>query len=145
MQAAENLLSQLQAQGTTEPDISFEISMFELDLLMRRNDYPLALSKLDVLIKRGNNEGIDILHRIQLLTKKAQLLCRCGVPLKGFSAAVRAASAAWRARLLPALWEALNAVVDVLIHLKEFHAAARILHAIMPQVRIALCSSIDRL
>lgn len=67
---------------------------------------------------------------------KAQLFDKCGVPLKGFSVAIRAANIAYRARLLPALWQAISAVANVLVHLREFEAATKLLGAIMPHVSL---------
>ena len=134
LQVAENLLSQLLVQEPTEPDIAFEINVLEMDFLMRRGSYPLALSKLEDLASRLTEEDADIYHRVRLLTLKAHILSKCGVPLKGFSVAVRAASGAWRARILPALWDAMGAVANVLVYLREFEAAAKLLIAIMPQV-----------
>ena len=109
----------------------------ELELLIRRRSYSLALSKVEALASKLNDDDAEILSRVRLLSIKAWLLSLCGVPLKGFSIAVRAASVAWRARLLPELWTALSAVTNVLVHLGEFDAAARILNAIMPQVGVS--------
>ncbi len=134
LRAAERLLSQLLAQEPCEPDVVFEMHVFELELLMRQGSYPIALEKLEHMISTVNDEDADVLTRLRLLILKAQLFSRCGVPLKSFSAAMRATSVAWRARLLPALWEALMAVANILLHLREFEAAAKLLHAILPQV-----------
>lgn len=68
------------------------------------------------------------------MTLKARILDKCGRPEKGFSIAVRAATIAHRAKLLPALWDAVGAVSNVLISLKEFAAAGKMLDSIMPQV-----------
>ena len=68
-----------------------------------------------------------------MMTLKARIYEKAGIPQKGFSVALRAASLAHRAMLLPALWEAVGAVCAILISLKEFSAAARLLESIMPQ------------
>lgn len=114
--------------------MAFEITTLSLDLLIRRGSYPEALEKLERLSSRLIDEDADVYHRARLLTLKAQLLSKCGVPLKGFSVAIRAASVAWRARILPSLWHALSAVANVLVHLREFEAAVKLLVAIIPQV-----------
>ena len=101
---------------------------------MRQGSFPAALEKLESLAANLSSEDADVLSRLRLLTIKAQLFSRCGVPLKGFSAVVRAASVAWRTRLLPVLWEALTAIAGILVHLEEFEAAARLVGAVMPQV-----------
>lgn len=130
--------------------MAFEVGVLELDLLSRRGSYSAALEKLEALFDKLNEEDADILLRVRLLTMKAQLLATCGVPLKGFSAAIRAASVAWRARLRPALWDALMAVSNILVHLREFEAAAKLLGAIVPQVWVLfshrltiICYSVD--
>lgn len=134
LRAAEHLLNQLLAQDSTEPDVAFEIKILDLDLMMRRGSYPEALEELERLSSRLVDEDADVYHRARLLTLKAQLLSKCGVPLKGFSVAIRAASVAWRARILPSLWEALATVANVLVHLREFEAAVKLMIAIIPQV-----------
>ena len=68
------------------------------------------------------------------MTLKAQIYNQAGIPQKGFSIAIRAASLAYKARLLPALWEAVGALCQILNSLKEFNATSRLLRAIMPQV-----------
>ncbi len=110
--------------------------MLRIDLLTRRQSYDLALSALEDLASKLQNEGQDIYYRIRLLSMKAYLLDKCGRAEKGFSVALRAASLAHRARLLPALWEAMGAVSNVLINLGEFEAAGRLLGSIMPQVSL---------
>ncbi|KAI9819380.1 MAG: anaphase promoting complex subunit 5 [Phylliscum demangeonii] len=134
LRVAEHLCSQLLAQESTEPDIAIEIRLLEIDLLVHRGAYTQALSNLERMSRRLADEHADIYHRIRLLNIKAHLLSRSGVVLKGFSLAVRAASIAWRAQLLPPLWDALGAIANVLVHLKEFDAAAQLLVAIIPQV-----------
>lgn len=89
---------------------------------------------LESLATKLSNEGADIYQRIKLMTLKAHIYDKAGIPQKGFSVALRAASIAHRARLLPALWEAVGAVCAVLISLNEFNAAAKLLESIMPQV-----------
>lgn len=101
----------------------------------------MALSKLETLSSKLAEDDADIYHRVRLLNLKAHILSKCGVPLKGFSVAVRAAGAAWRARILPALWDSLCAVADSLLHLREFDAAFKLLSAITPQVIISDSSS----
>lgn len=65
---------------------------------------------------------------------KADLLSKCGRPLKGLSVAVSAATLAWRARLLPVLFAAFRTVAGILIALGEFEAAYDMLDKVMPQV-----------
>jgi anaphase-promoting complex subunit 5 len=114
--------------------MSFEISLLHLDFLIRNRSYAEALSKIESLAKILKEHNADVYHRVQILTLKAIVLDKCGTPERGFSIAIRAASTAWRARILPALWFAMAAVANIVIHLQEFEAAKNILASIMPQV-----------
>ena len=67
------------------------------------------------------------------MTLKAKIFAAAGQPERGFSAAVRAASTAMRARILPALWDAVGALAGILNELEEYRAANELLAAIMPQ------------
>jgi anaphase-promoting complex subunit 5 len=64
---------------------------------------------------------------------KALLQDKCGRPQKGFSVAVRAASIAWRARLIPALWDAMAVIANILTSLSEFRASVQILISVLPR------------
>jgi anaphase-promoting complex subunit 5 len=105
-----------------------------MDLQVRRGDYSKAMEILERLAIKLIDEELDVYQRIKLMTLKARIYDKAGIPQKGFSVALRAASLAHRARLLPALWEAVGAVSAILISLKEFNAAAKLLESIMPQV-----------
>ena len=107
--------------------------MLKIDLSVRRGDYSKAMEILENIASRLTDEEADILQRIKVMTLKARIYDKAGIPQKGFSVALRATSLAYRARLLPALWEAVGAVCAILISLKEFGAAARLLESIMPQ------------
>ena len=108
--------------------------MLEMDLLIRRGDYSEAMKILEGFATKVNDEEADISQRVKLMTLKAQIYDKAGIPQKGFSVALRAASLAHRAKLLPALWEAVGRVCAVLISLKEFGPTAKLLESIMPQV-----------
>jgi anaphase-promoting complex subunit 5 len=47
---------------------------------------------------------------------------------------ISAASAAWRARLLPALFQAFAVLANILNHLEEYATAYTIMDSLMPQV-----------
>ena len=135
LDAADRLLSQLISPTPSDPDIYFEIQLLHIDLLIRRGNLSLALSKVESLITDLTDlDGVDIDQRVRLLALKVLVLDKCGRPEKGFSVAVRAASVAWRARLMPALWQAMGMIANILVHLREFEAAVKILASIMPQV-----------
>ena len=129
------LLSQLlQSNGAdSDPDLSFEINTLQIDYLIRRTDYGRAMAKIEQLAAAMKEDGDDINLRIKLLTMKAVLQDKCGRPQKGFSVAVRAASIAWRARLIPALWGAMAVLANILTSLSEFQASAQILISVLPR------------
>ncbi|KAF7905920.1 hypothetical protein EAF00_000199 [Botryotinia globosa] len=135
LEGADHILSQLlQCDGLeADSDLSFEISTLHIDYLVRRADFGTALSKLEQLASSLKEHGDDINLRVKILTTKAFLQSRIGRPEKGFSVAVRAASIAWRARLMPALWAAMGAVANILVALSEFQAACQIVIAIIPR------------
>jgi anaphase-promoting complex subunit 5 len=132
---ADHLLSQLlQYNGPdSDPELAFEINTLYIDYLIRRTDFSSALAKIEKLASEMKEDGDDINLRVKLLTMKALLQDRCGRPQKGFSVAVRAASIAWRARLIPALWAAMGAIANILTSLSEFQASAQILISIVPR------------
>lgn len=135
LDGADQLLSQLlQCNGAdTDADLAFEINLLHIDYLMRRTDYGKALAKIEQVASEMKEDGDDINLRVKLLVLKALLQDKVGRPQKGFSVAMRAASIAWRARLIPALWTALGAVANILSSLSEFQASQQILTAVIPR------------
>ncbi|KAL3420178.1 anaphase-promoting complex protein [Phlyctema vagabunda] len=132
---AAHILSQLMQSNDsdTDPELSFEINILNIDYLSRRTDFGGALAKVEELAALMKIEGDDINLRVKLLIMKALLQEKCGRPQMGFSVAIRAASIAWRARLMPALWGAMGAIANVLTSLHEFRAASQILVAVIPR------------
>ena len=133
MVAAEAVLSQLRAPPNLGHDLQFSILTLEIDLEMRRGDYAKAVEILETLSSKLTDGGADIFQRIKVMTLKARIYDKARISQKGFSVALRAASLAHRARLLPALWEAVGAICAILVSLKEFGAAVKLLESIMPQ------------
>lgn len=132
--AAQLLTQLLQCNGSeTDYDLGFEIDILHTEYLTRRTDYAAALAKLEKIATEMNDVGEDINLRVKVLTMKALLQSKAGRPQKGFSVAVRAASIAWRARLIPALWGAMGAIANILTSLSEFQAASQILIAVLPR------------
>lgn len=133
MVAAKTVLSQLQAPPNIGQDLQFSILTLEIDLNLRRGDYTKAMEILENLSSKLADGEADIFQRVKVMTLKARIYDKAGITEKGLSIALRAASLAHRARLLPALWEAVGAVCAILISLKEFIAAAKLLESVMPQ------------
>ena len=134
MNAAQTVLAQLQAPQNLGQDLHFSILTLEIELNVRRGDYTKAMEILEDIASKLTGGEADIFQRIKVMTLKARIYYKAGLPQKGFSIAVGAASLAHRATLLPALWEAVGAVCAVLISLKEFSAAAKLLESVMPQI-----------
>lgn len=78
-------------------------------------------------------ETPDVYQQMHLLVLKALLFANAGVPEKGFSIAVRVASASVKAKILPALWEAVGVLSNILNALGETVAARGLLDAVLPQ------------
>ncbi|TVY60709.1 Anaphase-promoting complex subunit [Lachnellula suecica] len=134
LDGADQLLSQLlQSNGDADSDLGFEVDILHIDYLTRRTDFGRALAKIEKMASAMKEEGDDIALRTKLLVLKAGLQDKAGRPQKGFSVAVRAASIAWRARLIPLLWSAMGAIANILNSLSEFQAASQILMAIIPR------------
>ena len=108
--------------------------MLEIDLQLRRKDHVQALEILEKLAKKLDAGDFDIYQRIKLMVVKAHVYEEAGNPQKSFSVALRAATLAYRAKILPVLWEAICAICAVFHSVKEFDASMKLLGSIMPQV-----------
>ncbi|RKF73908.1 Anaphase-promoting complex subunit 5 [Golovinomyces cichoracearum] len=117
-----------------DADLFFEINVLYIDYLTRRTDYSQALVLIEKLLSSIRKDGEDKNQKNRLLILKALLYDKAGRPQKGFSIALRAASNAWQARLMPTLWAAMGAISNILTSLAEFQASTQILIAIFPRV-----------
>lgn len=134
LDAAELLLQRLQGQGGTDVEMGFSLSILEVDLLHRRGILDKALEATEALAQRASVEMNDVVVTMRLMNLKVRLLADSDNTLKGFSLVTQAAQIAYRARTLPSLWESLGLLANILNALREFSAAAELMHAIMPQV-----------
>lgn len=121
---------------TSDPDLSHQISLLEITLLMHPSgpDLPTAYRKITSLLATTS----DLAQTLHLLTLKAGVFAAAGKPEKGFSIAVRAASRAERAGLVPVLLEALAALAEILNKVGEFGPAREVVEAALPQVRLLI-------
>jgi anaphase-promoting complex subunit 5 len=135
LDAAEQLLNQLrQTQpDDLEPDLSFVIEALNVEYLMRRNDLSAAFGRVEHMLNDARNHDHDISIRIRLLLLKAQLFDKAGRPQKGFTISMQAASMAWRARIMPTLWQAIGSMANILNSMGEFEAAANLMDAVIPR------------
>lgn len=121
---------------TSDPELSHQISLLDISLLMHPSsaDLPSAYRKITSLLATTS----DLAQTLHLLTLKAGVFAAAGKPEKGFSIAVRAASRAERAGLVPVLLEALAALAEILNKVGEFGAAREVVEAALPQVCLLL-------
>lgn len=117
---------------TSDPDLAHQISLLEIALLTHPTspDLPSAYRKITAMLSTTS----DLAQTLHLLTLKAGVFAAAGKPEKGFSIAVRAASRAERAGLVPVLLEALAALAEILNKVGEFAAAKELIEAALPQV-----------
>lgn len=114
--------------------MAFSVSILEIDLHIRRRDLSIAMEIVEKVGDRTEEDDVDVSHRVDLMVLKARIWDKAGIPQKGFSLAMRAASLAHRASLLPALWDAVGAICRILTSLSDFDPASKLMESIMPQV-----------
>lgn len=134
MDAAERKLSSLDKLPFRDPSLEFEIQMLRTRYQILRRNYTKAFTLVDGLLAQQKVREGDIDQHARLLTAKAKIFAEAGRPEKGFSYAIRAVDMAARARILPAVWEAVGALGIVLNAISEFQAAADLVDAVIPQV-----------
>lgn len=134
LSAAIAVINRLKGQGAPDLELKLHLSLLQVDLLSRRDSIHEAIRLLETVAENAQIETPDVLPQVKLLNAKASLLAKCGHPLKGLTIVLRAASTAYRARLLPALWEATTNLSHILNELSEFAPAVFLLSAIVPQV-----------
>lgn len=132
--AADHVLAQLRADPGLDRDLRFKVDLHEIDIKLRRGDIPLAMELLEQIADTLNEEQADIYCRIKVMTLKARIYDQAGSPQKGFSVALRAANLSYKCKLLPCLWEAVNAISAILNSLAEYEASIKLLESIVPQV-----------
>jgi anaphase-promoting complex subunit 5 len=101
--------------------------------LASKGDYSAAFTAISKLAQSLREDNADILQRVSVLLMKADLFRKVGKPERGFSVALRAASVAFKARLMPSLWGAVGLLANILNDLGECASARRLLDAVLPQ------------
>jgi anaphase-promoting complex subunit 5 len=132
--AAERIATQLHGQGPPDLDSSCVLELLKVEISLSRSNTSQALSQIEIIADKIATGHTDVLHLAQLLNLKARTLIQAKHPLKSFSIVVRAAQIAYRARILPCLWESIGLLSTILTSLREFSAAADILQSIIAQV-----------
>lgn len=115
-------------------DLALHLSLLEIEFRLRKGHYQKAMDILDEVAHFMQQDNFDIFVQVRLLCYKARILAKTGLPQRGFSLAMRAASIAYRSRVLPGLWEAIGVLATVLLSLGESEAAAEMMESIMPQI-----------
>jgi anaphase-promoting complex subunit 5 len=141
--AASVLLTHLISPESTpviDPELAYQITIQNIEYLQKSGSFDAAYDAIEDLAEKLKAEDADIYQRIHTMVLKALLFNRVGKPQKGFTVAMRAANAAWQAKLLPALWEAWGTVANILGAMGEYDTERKILDAIIPQVRLRLVS-----
>ncbi|KAF9872188.1 anaphase-promoting complex protein [Colletotrichum karsti] len=135
LDGADQLLSQLlqTKKDDLEPDMAFVVDFLHIDYLIRRGDLSTAFSKVEDMLASVRDDKRDISLRVRLMLIKVHLYDKCGRPQRGFTIAMRAASMAWRARLVSCLWQAIGAIANILTSLDEFEASIQLLTAVLPR------------
>lgn len=115
-------------------DLDLQLSFLEIEFRLRKGHHSQAIAIVEGIAQTMHQENFDVLAQIRLLCFKARILEKTGLPQRGFSLAMRAASIAHRCRVLPGLWEAIGVLATVLLSMREFEAAVEMMESIMPQV-----------
>lgn len=123
------LMSQLPHPDT---ETSFQISYLEIDLLIRQRSFGQALDAIEKLVDRVVAETNDVLWKAKLMVLNAALWAKGNKPFKGFSIVIRAIDMAYKARILPVLFEGAVVLAHILNESYEFSAAKDLLLAVLP-------------
>ncbi|KIW63433.1 hypothetical protein PV04_10272 [Phialophora macrospora] len=136
LDGAERLLDRLRGRGSPDVELCFSLSIFEVELMLRRGLLDEALEKIGKVGRAAveNQEINDITLQMRLLNLKTRVLIQSGQSLKAFSLVTRAVRTAFRARHLAAMWESIGLLATILNDLREFAAAVDLVESIMPRV-----------
>lgn len=135
--ACDVLLSSLRPDSSTDPEISFVLCEARIDYLISRGHFSDAFAAIEDSATLLREQEADVHQRVATLLMKANLFAHVGKPERGFSVALRAASVAFKARLMPLLWNAVGLLCHILNSMGEFEGAWRLLNAVIPQVRMS--------
>jgi anaphase-promoting complex subunit 5 len=121
------------SSDTLDPELHFLLSEAYIDYLASKGDHSAAFTATSHLAQSLKEDNADILQRVSVLLMKADLFRKAGKPERGFSIALRAASVAYKAKLMPSLWSAVGLLANILNGLGECASAKRLLEAVLPQ------------
>jgi anaphase-promoting complex subunit 5 len=104
-----------------------------IDYLVSRGSYSEAFTAISLLAQSLKEDSADVLQRVNVLLMKGDLLRKVGRPERGFGVALRAASASYKAKLMPSLWAAVGLLANILNGLGECVSAKRLIEGVIPQ------------
>ncbi|KAF2397501.1 hypothetical protein EJ06DRAFT_514944 [Trichodelitschia bisporula] len=133
IQAAYRIMAELNVRPYQDTDIQFHVAILNIEYLCKSSNFPQAYEAIEDLGHKLQEEDGDVFQRVTVLLQKAHLFEAVGRPAQGFTVALRAANSAYRARLLPSLWEAVGLMAKIHSSLEQFEAARRLLEAVLPQ------------
>ncbi|GAB7359582.1 hypothetical protein MBLNU230_g6768t1 [Neophaeotheca triangularis] len=121
------------ARSTNDPELMYEISLLEIDLLLARQEHYSALEILNTHLQTlSERKETDLSHPLHLLLLKATTFAKAGQSQKGLSIALRAAKLAESCQLLPVLLESLATLGWILMDSGEFGPAANMAEGGLP-------------
>lgn len=113
--------------------MSFILHEAHVDYLSSRACYSEAFTATSSLARSFKEDNADVLQRVSVLLMKGDLFRKVGRPERGFSAAIRAASVSYKAKLMPSLWAAVGLLANILNDLGQSTSARRLLEGVIPQ------------
>jgi anaphase-promoting complex subunit 5 len=134
LDTARRVATQLQGQDPPDIENSFFLAFSQIELSMAEGNPGKALELVEENAERAVSNNNDIIVYTQLLNLQARILAASNNALSSFSIVVRAAQLAYRSLCLPALWEAIGLLANILNVLGEHNAALELLNAIIPRV-----------
>lgn len=115
-------------------DISFYISISEIELEAKKGNFSLSFDKLSIMQNRVKMSGFEGLYHLTLLLVSAQLYIECQQPLKAFSIASKSIVLATTYHNLPLVIKAVLLLSQILLYLEEFLAAYDIVQRFIPKL-----------
>ncbi|EMR09321.1 hypothetical protein PNEG_02278 [Pneumocystis murina B123] len=130
---AEKIYQQLSSIDV-DGDVSFYISVSEIELEARKGNFSLSFDKLSIMQNRVKMSGFEGLYHLMLLLVSAQLYIECQQPLKAFSIASKSIVLATAHHNVSLVIKAILLFSQILLCLEEFFAAYDIVQRFMPKI-----------
>jgi len=136
---AETIIHALRVAPHPDSSLSGIISLCEIDFRIDTGDFEAASKLIEDLLEKTEKAPIDVHTPIQLrlriLIAKARLFIAAHRPQKALSLALRAVSAAYKAKALGLLWQSLAMLMHVLGSLGNDELVRELGHDFVEQTR----------